>query len=73
MVPFDIRVCFYLLMRYTVMQHEKREAVSQLTLKTESVCSIIILMEICKASTPAAQSSEQAYYDTHNVHRDGKC
>ena len=29
-------------------------------------------MEICKAPTPAAQSAEQAKYNTHGVHPDGK-
>ena len=32
---------------------------------------MLIIKEICKAPTFAAQSAEQAY--THDVHRDGKC
>ena len=34
---------------------------------------IIILRDNSKIAYHAAQSSEQAQYNTHNVHRDGKC
>ena len=39
------------------------------------VCvAFIIIMEICKVPTrPVAESAEQASYNTHDVHRDGKC
>ena len=34
---------------------------------------IIIIREICKGPALRLKSAEQASYNTHNIHRDGKC
>ena len=39
----------------------------------EEFLSIIIIRHNSKIAYHAAQSSEQEQYNTHNVHRDGKC